>query len=319
MAEIGHGLFARGLLDVAMQAVGADARAAQVVAQALAHDLRVAEHDHALKGAGAQDAQHGLFLLQPRDRDRILIDIRLTLLRRGNGDLHLVALVHPADSHDLLRDRRGEQAEVRTVLDAVENFRHIIEEAHVQHAVRLVENDGLDAVEAQVLAVIVVHEATRRRHDDLRMLLQAADLRLKPLAAIDDRHTDILIKCEQAAQLVGDLDGQLARRGQDQALQIVGLRIDMLDHRDAKGKRLARSRRRLGDDVAPRQQRRDGLLLHARRHCDALLFQRTEDLLADTELLKCLCRFHTSSPTYIQLVKKVPPGLFRQAASGIAK
>ena len=86
-----------------------------------------------------------------------------------------------------------------------------------------------------------------------------------------------------------------------------------------KGKRLARSRRRLGDDVAPRQQRRDGLLLHARRHCDALLFQRTEDLLADTELLKCLCRFHTSSPTYIQLVKKVPPGLFRQAASGIAK
>ena len=53
MAEIGHGLFARGLLDVAMQAVGADARAAQVVTQALAHDLRVAEHDHALKRAGA--------------------------------------------------------------------------------------------------------------------------------------------------------------------------------------------------------------------------------------------------------------------------
>ena len=116
---------------------------------------------------------------------------------------------------------------MRTVLDAVENFRHIIEEAHVQHAIRLVENDGLDAVEAQVLAVIVVHEATGRCHDDLRMLLQAADLRLEPLAAIDDRHTDILIKCEQAAQLVGDLDGQLARRGQDQALQIVGLRIDV--------------------------------------------------------------------------------------------
>ena len=180
MAEIGHGLFARGLLDVAVQAVGADARAAQVVAQALAHDLRVAEHDHALKGAGAQDTQHSLFLLQPRDRDRILIDIRLALLRRGNGDLHLVALVHPADGHDLLRDRRGEQAEVRAILDAVENFRHIIEEAHVQHAVRLVENDGLDAVEAQVLAVIVIHETAGRCHDDLRMLLQAADLRLEP-------------------------------------------------------------------------------------------------------------------------------------------
>ena len=40
--------------------------------------------------------------------DAELGDIRLVLLIGGDGDLHLVALVHPADRHDLLGHRGGE-------------------------------------------------------------------------------------------------------------------------------------------------------------------------------------------------------------------
>ena len=65
----------------------------------------------------------------------------------GHGDLHLVALVHPRDRHDLLRDGGGEQAEIAAVFDLLDDLRHVVEEAHVEHPVRLVEHDGLHLVE----------------------------------------------------------------------------------------------------------------------------------------------------------------------------
>ena len=295
LAEGRHRALAGRLLDVAVQAVGLNAGAAQVVREPLAHDFGVAEDDHALERAGAQDAQHGLLLLQTGNGDGVLVDVRLALQGGGDGDLHLVALVHPADRHDLLRDRRGEQAEIDAVFDLVEDLRHVVEEAHVEHAVGLVEDDGLDLVEPQIFAVVVIHEAAGGRHDDVRVLLKLVDLRLHARAAVDHGHADALIEGEQAVHLVADLQGEFAGRGEDQRLQVVAFGVDMLDHRDAEGEGLARAGRRLGDDVLPLHERRDRLLLHLRRRGHALLLQRAEDLCADAELRESFCRFHTVS------------------------
>ena len=101
------------------------------------------------------------------------------------------------------------------------------------------------------MPLIVVHQPARRGDTDLRVRLQLLDLPFDLRAAVDHGHTDILIVCEQPAQLVADLDGKLTRRGQDEALQVLALSVDMLDHRDAEGKGLARAGRRLGDDVFP--------------------------------------------------------------------
>lgn len=68
------------------------------------------------------------------------------------------------------------------------------------------------------MALIVVHQPSRRGHDDLRMILQLLDLPLDLRAAVDHGHADILIIGKQPAQLVADLDGKLTRRGEDQTL-----------------------------------------------------------------------------------------------------
>ena len=153
-------------------------------------------------------------------------------------------------------------------------MRHIVEEAHVEHSVGLVEDDGLHAVEPERFALIMIHQPPRRRHDDLRVFFQLLDLALDLRAAIDHGHADLFGECQKAAQLVADLDGQLARRRKDQALKVFAVRVDVLDHRDAEGKRLARAGRGLGDDVLPFHERRDGLGLNFGRVAVALLLQR---------------------------------------------
>ena len=64
------------------------------------------------------------------------------------------------------------------------------------------------------------------------------------------------LKSQDVASPIWDATGErpalkLTRRGQDEALQVLALSVDMLDHRDAEGKGLARAGRRLGDDVFP--------------------------------------------------------------------
>ena len=97
-----HGLLALLLRDIAVDAVGVKAHADQIVAQALAHDLRVAEDDGALQPERADEPARHFDLFERRAGDGILRDVRAVVRIGGDGDLHLVALVHPRDGHDLL-------------------------------------------------------------------------------------------------------------------------------------------------------------------------------------------------------------------------
>ena len=81
----------------------------------------------------------------------------------------------------------------------------------------------------------MVHQPPRRGHDDLRMVFQLLDLSLNLRAAIDHGHADILIISKQSAQFVADLNGEFARRSENQPLQIFAFRVDMLDHGNAEG------------------------------------------------------------------------------------
>ena len=245
----------------------------------LAHDLCVAENDRPLKGHRPQKLQDRADLLQRRDGDGILRDVGTVFRVRLHGDLDLVALIHPRDGHDLLRDGRGEQAEIAAVPDLFNDLRHIVEKAHVEHTVRLVEDDRPDLVEPERLALIVVHEPSRRGDDDLRAFLKLLDLRLDLRAAVDHGHADVLGKRQKTAQLVSDLDGKLARRREDKPLKLLRVGVDVLDHRDAEGKGLARSGGCLCDDVLPLHQRRDRLLLDSCGISVSLLFQRLKDLV----------------------------------------
>ena len=67
------------------------------------------------------------------------------------------------------------------------------------------------------------------------------------------------------AQRLRDLDAELARRRQHEPLDVVLRGIDVLEHRQPEGRRLARAGLRLPDHVEALEQRRDRLLLDRAR------------------------------------------------------
>ena len=132
----------------------------------------------------------------------------------------------------------------------------------------------------------MVHETAGGGHHDLRMLFQLLDLSAQTGAAVENGHPDALIEGQQAPQLIADLDGQLPGRRQNQPLHIRAGGVDMLDHGDAEGEGLAGAGGGLGDHVLPFQERRNGLLLDGGGITVALLFQRPQHGIAETQIGK---------------------------------
>ena len=155
----------------------------------------------------------------------------------------------------------------RSVRGRLEDRLEVLGEAHVEHLVRLVEDDDPHAIEPEAAAGQVVDRPTRRRDDDVHTAPQAAELLADRLAAVDRDHA-----CAHLAavlgQGLGDLHRELARRHEDERRRAaVAGRADgdPLERRQRERGRLAGAGRRLGEEVAAGEQRRDRLALDRRR------------------------------------------------------
>ena len=136
---------------------------------------------------------------------------------------------------------------------------HRGKEAHVGHAVRLVEHHGRDLVEEHVASFDEVLEAARTGHHDVDALVECAHLVAVSRAA-EDGDDPLAIMPEQVSDDIVHLGGQLACRHEDQCPRAARARLHGADdERDPERKRLARSRRRLSADVPARERRGDRL------------------------------------------------------------
>ena len=80
-----------------------------------------------------------------------------------------------------------------------------------------------------------------------------------------------------AVELVDDLAGELAGRGQDQRLRARAVGLEPVDHRDAEGERLARSGRGLDQHVVAGEHVADDQALDGEGIADAARFERVDD------------------------------------------
>ena len=122
----------------------------------------------------------------------------------------------------------------------------VVDEAHVQHAVGLVEDEHLDLAEVERAAAGVVEQAPGRGHHDLDAAEQVLLLRAHGHAAVDDgrAQTDVLAVVLEA---VVHLDGQLARGRHHQHAdrvarrgeRLVGLPLEPLQDGQREGGGLA--------------------------------------------------------------------------------
>ena len=270
-----------------MDAVTVHAGPLEFLRQPLAHVLGVAENHHPLITLAAHQPQNSLRFFQRRTAETELVNIRPVLLLRFHGDFHLIPLIHPGNRHNLLGNGSGKQAQILPVLYLFNNPGHILEKAHIQHPVGFVQYHGLNFVQADGLAVIMVHQPPGGCHYNLGLALQLLDLSADSGAAVEHRHPDSLVIGQQAPQFVADLDGQLPGRCQNQSLNPFYLRVNVLNHGNAKGKGFARSRGCLGNHIPPLHEVGNRFGLNGGGIAVPLLLQSLQHCLGQAKAFKC--------------------------------
>ena len=142
----------------------------------------------------------------------------------------------------------------------------VLDEAHVEHLVRLVEHHDADGVEVERAAPHVVHDAARacRRRRGRRGAARGAGARSagrrRPAARATPRY--LAAACGSPRR-----PGSPARASgaSTSACDVRPRRIEPLEHRQGERRRLARAGLRLRDQVPARQQHGNRLRLDGRR------------------------------------------------------
>ena len=235
-----------------------------------------------------------LVFLLARRFHHVLRDLRPIFLGGGDGHLHRILLILPRDGQHVLIGGGRVQHQLPLHGRSLDDLRHVLDKAHIEHLVRFVQHHRVDGVEADVAAVHVIQQAAGRCDDDLRVAAQLVDLPRDRLSAVDHGNAQPINKLGQMAQLLGDLQRQLARRCEHELLHPTILEVDVFQHRDAERQRFAGTGRRNRDHVAALHHQRQRLLLHGRHLRDAHFLQRLEHLRADIRLGKdgifvCFC------------------------------
>ena len=285
-----QGARARVLALVAVDGVGLDAVALELLGEPVGAALGLAEHQHLAPVARPHEMREQVALAILRHRVRAL---RHQLGGRiAARDFHgrRVAQESAGELPHLVGKSRREEQVLALRRQQREDAADVGDEAHVEHAIGLVEHQDLDAPQVQGLLPRVVEQAPRRRHQDVDAAAQRVDLRLHADAAEDHGGTQCKVPAVGAHILV-DLRRELARRGDDQRadgmarrrMAVVCARGEALQHRQREPGGLAGAGLRGAEQVAAAQYDRNRLRLNGGGPRVALLGDRAQQLGAQAE------------------------------------
>ena len=167
---------------------------------------------------------------------------------------------------DLVAEGRREQQALLLLRQHREHLLDVVDEAHVEHAVGLVEHEDLDVRQVERALAVVVEQAARRGDQDVDAAAQLVDLRLHADAA-EHHHAGQLGVLAVGAHAFLDLRRELARRRQDEgadrqpAARIAHRRLghQAVQHRQHEAGGLAGAGLGAAHDVAAGEHGRDGL------------------------------------------------------------
>src|SRR5881296_131431 len=198
------------------------------------------------------------------NRVDFVADRRRRPVGRGHGDSDGIAHDRPGERLDLRRHRRGEEEGLSLPREGLHDPADVREEPHVEHPVRLVEDEDLEAAEVDVATGHVVQEPAGCRDDDIDARSEGVLLRRHADAPVDRVAADAG-PFREATEGHLDLGGQFAGRREDEGARATrGLLHKSLEDRKEKRGSLPRSRLCGADHIAARQNRGDCLLLDRR-------------------------------------------------------
>ena len=287
-AELAHDAVAGCLGHAAVDAVGRVARAHELLGQFIHHSLGVGENDGQCHVVQVDEPGEGLELptaihfeinlLDGRHGEGLGLDADPDRLAGVAGDEFFDRTRYGGREHHGLALRRGGR----------EDLLDVVAEAHVEHLVGFIEDDGLDAAQLQRLAVDVVDDAARGADDDVGAGAQSGELALVALSAVDGQGFHSALEERQLVDFFADLDGQFAGGAEDQHLGTGRLGVHPFDGRDGEGRGLPGTRLGLSDDILARHQHRDGLGLDGGGLFESQALHGLEDFFGQTEFRKQL-------------------------------
>ena len=281
------------LVQVAVDALGADARVVEHVGEHLGERAGAREHE-LLAGTGRELDQHLLLVALIHEQHDVL-DRRAVLVLAGDLEDRRVDEVLLDDVGDTAVERRREQQLLAAVLGVVQDVLHRLEEAQLRHVVGLVEHGDDHLREVELALVDQVLDATGRADDDVDAALEGAELTGVRDAAVDLRREEADAARDRLHGAV-DLQGQLAGRGQDEGLRcaaelaslvgrLVGAQLEQaLDERCSERDGLAGAGAAAAEHVAAGEHVGDRRGLDRERRLGTELGQHADDVVAEAEV-----------------------------------
>ena len=206
-----------------------------------------------------------LVVLRPR-LDETLRDRLHRARRRRHLDAHRRLQELLGELGDLGRHGRREEKGLPSERDQPADALDVGDEAHVEHAVGLVDHQDLDAGQQQLAAFEVVEQPARRCDQDVGPALELAILFVEGDAADQERDVEPVVLAVFGEVLL-HLRGEFARRLQDQRARHPrpGTALfEEREHRQHEGRRLARAGLGDAEHVLALQRMRDRARLDRR-------------------------------------------------------
>ena len=221
-----------------------------------AHRLsRRAEYERARRVGVAEHVHDRVLALARGDEVRAVRDVGVRLAGGRRGDARGLARVALRELDDRARERRREEHGPPVRRRGAEELLQLLPEAHVEHLVRLVEDEGAQRREIERAALQVIDQPSGGPDHDVHALAEGPRLAPRIHAPHARRHAPARLTVEPL-ELSLHLDRELSRRGHDERTRRSRLserrRLaeERLRQREAEGDRLARAGAR-GDEQVP--------------------------------------------------------------------
>ncbi len=213
--EIGQRLGAGVLALVAVNGNSAQAVLVQVLGQTVGAVLGAGEHQYLFPRALSDQVRQQRALVVGRQAEHALFDTFDRGVRRRDFDAFRVVQQLARQCGDVCRERGREQQVLTLGRQAREDFLHIVNEAHVEHAVGLVEDQDFYMRQVDAALTGQVQQATRAGDQYIDAARHGLNLRVHADTA-EDAGADELEVLGVDLEAVVDLGCEFTGRGQDQ-------------------------------------------------------------------------------------------------------
>ena len=270
ITELAEDLHPELLVEVAVQGGGVEAVALQRLCHHVNVPLAVAEDDAVGERVALgpdQPAQEvallgvGAILARGRVAAQELADGLGGRRLPRHLDPHRIVQEFLRDPGDLGGHGGGEEQRLPGEGHQLEDALDVGDEAHVEHAVGLVDDHDLHAGQHELAALEMVEQPARRRDQHVDAAVDELVLVLEADAADQERHRELHM-LRVFLEILGDLRGQFARGAEHEAARHAGPGTalgQMRDHRQGEGGGLAGPGLGDAEDVAAFQRMGNGL------------------------------------------------------------